>query len=87
MMYELHINSQAKKTLERLSKTDRARITEKIILLGDNPDNLALDVRPLLGKPDCYRLRVGKWRIIFVREDDIKVISVEKVKSRGDIYK
>ena len=75
-----------RKTLKSLSKTDRNRITEKIVMLGSNPDSLQLDIKPLLGS-NCYRLRVGKWRVIFSRDDSIKIIAIEKIKPRGDVYK
>ena len=72
--------------LQSLPRPDRTRITEKIILLGSNPDNPGLDIKKLQGEP-YFRLRIGQWRIIFDREDEVKIISIEKIKSRGDVYK
>ena len=72
--------------LQNLPRSEKNRIAEKIVLLGNNPDDASLDIKKLQGEP-YFRLRVGKWRIIFDREDDIKIISIEKVKSRGDVYK
>ncbi len=86
MEYELLIKKQAQKTLKTLSKIDRTRITEKIILLGKNPNDQTLDIKSLQGEP-YYRLRVGQWRVIFDRDDDIKIIAIEKIKPRGDVYK
>ena len=86
MPYTLLIKKQAKKKLETLSSLDRLRITEKIVLLGNNPDDSRLDVKQLEGQP-YYRLRVGKWRIIFDRQDTVNIIAIEKIKPRGDAYK
>ena len=86
MKYTLCIKKQAQKTLQSLSRPDRNRITEKIMMLGENPDNPTLDVKPLQGEP-YYRLRVGQWRVIFDRDDDVKIIAIEKVKPRGGAYK
>ena len=86
MLYQLVIKKQAKKKLESLSRADRNRLTEKIIMLGRNPDNPELDIKPLQGEPH-YRLRVANWRIIFDRREDLHVIAIEKVKPRGDAYK
>ncbi|MDP1614927.1 MAG: type II toxin-antitoxin system RelE/ParE family toxin [Methylococcales bacterium] len=86
MSYTLLIKKQAKKTLQSVSRPDRTRITEKIMLLGSNPDHPLLDIKKLQGDP-YWRLRVGQWRIIFDREDDVKIISIEKIKPRGDAYK
>lgn len=86
MPYTIQIKREAKKKLQSLSRTDRTRIAEKIDLLGLNPDNPTLDVKPLTGQP-YYRLRVGNWRVIFDRQDDVKIIAIEKIKPRGDAYK
>ncbi len=86
MTYTLIIKRQAKKKLQNLSRLERNRITEKIVMLGNNPDNPHLDTKALQGEP-YYRLRVGGWRIIFERNNDIRVISIEKIKPRGDAYK
>jgi mRNA interferase RelE/StbE len=86
MKYQLFIKKQAQKTLKSLSRPDRNRIAEKIMHLGRNPDNPSLDIKRLIGEP-YYRLRVGDWRIIFDRDDDVKIIAIEKIKPRGGAYK
>ncbi len=84
--YTLLIKKQAKKALQSVPQPDRTRITEKIVLLGENPDNASLDIKKLQGEP-YFRLRVGQWRIIFDRDNEVKIISIEKIKPRGDAYK
>ncbi len=86
MGYTLIIKRQVKKKLQSLSRPDRFRIAEKIQMLGENPDNPILDVKKLTGEP-FYRLRVGQWRIIFDRQDNLKIIALETLKPRGDAYK
>ena len=86
MTYTVRIKKQAKKTLDNLPHKLKSRIAEKIYKLGYNPDDINLDVRPLTNS-DFLRLRVGSWRIVFSKDDSIKVISIEKIKPRGDIYK
>lgn len=65
---------------------DRTRITEKIVLLDKEPDDPILDIKKLKGEP-YFRLRVGSWRIIFDRDDEVRIISIEKIKPRGGAYK
>jgi len=84
--YTLLIKKQAKKILQSVPRPDRNRMTEKIVLLGTDPDSPNLDIKKLQGEP-YFRLRVGQWRIIFDRDDEIRIISIEKIKSRGDVYK
>lgn len=86
MAYALRIKRQAQKTLQNLAKAHRYRITEKIMILGRNPRDVTLDVKPLEGQAG-YRLRIGSWRVIFDLDEEIKLISIEKIKTRGDVYK
>ena len=86
MAYEVRIRCQAQKKLQSLPKQERFRVAEKINQLGENPDDAGLDTKRLTGTP-LNRLRVGDWRIIYDRQDAIKVIWVEKLKPRGDAYK
>lgn len=86
MTYTVVIRRQAQKKLQSLSRTERNRIAEKIHQLGIDPDDAALDVKRLQGEP-FFRLRVGDWRVIFERQDALRIISVERIKPRGDAYK
>jgi mRNA interferase RelE/StbE len=45
-----------------------------------------LDIKKLQGEL-YFRLRVGSWRIIFDRDYQVKIISIEKIKPRGGAYK
>lgn len=85
MSYKIIMKKQAEKKLQDLRAADRERIADKIYMLGLNPDGSRLDVKKLTGEP-YYRLR-GDWRVIYDREDEIKIISIEKIKPRGDVYK
>jgi len=84
--YNLLIRSQAKKKLQSLPRVDRFRIAEKLEQLGRDPDNSSLDIKKLEGEP-YFRLRVGNWRVIFERHDVVRIITIEKIKPRGDAYK
>jgi mRNA interferase RelE/StbE len=85
-MYVVLIKKQAKKKLQSLNVSTRVKITEQIVMLGINPGDDALDIKKLQGSAE-YRLRVGQWRVIFNRDDAIKIISIERVGARGDVYK
>jgi mRNA interferase RelE/StbE len=79
-------SSYGEERLSRLDRSTRQRIAEKIQALGDDPNDPTLDVKPLAGRIG-YRLRVGGWRIIFSRDEKIRVIAIEQIKPRGDAYK
>ena len=86
MSYTIIIKQQARKKLQGLAKPDRLRIADKINQLGDNPDAPGLNVKKLEGEPG-WRMRVGGWRVIFDRQNELKIIAIEKIGSRGDVYK
>ena len=86
MPWTVVIHHAARNALSRLDRPTRQRIAEKIQALGDDPDDPTLDVKPLAGRVG-FRLRVGNWRIMFSREDDIQVIAIDQIRSRGDAYK
>lgn len=86
MAYTLRIRRTAKRKLQSLSARDRYRITDAIATLGNNPDDPELDIRQLAGS-QLWRLRVGRWRVIYDRSDELQIISVEKLGPRGDVYK
>ena len=87
MPYTVKIRRPAKRKLRSLSRPERQRIAEKIHKLGLNPNDEELDVKKLEGEEGLFRLRVGGWRVIFDRQDELKVIAIEKIKPRGDAYK
>ncbi|MBE0612745.1 MAG: type II toxin-antitoxin system RelE/ParE family toxin [Burkholderiales bacterium] len=86
MPYTVLIRRQAQKKLRSLPRNERARLAAKINQLRHDPDNPALDTKALAGVP-LHRLRVGDWRIIYDRQDAVRIIAIEKIKSRGDAYK
>ncbi len=85
-MYNILIGRQARKKLKSLPTPIIANIVGQINMLGLDPDDERLDIKKMQGKPG-YRMRVGQWRVIFERDDMVKVISIEKIGSRGDVYK
>lgn len=56
-------------------------------------DGLSSNPRPdgskkLKGSDEnMWRIRIGDYRVIYIIEDEIKVINVRKVGNRKDIYK
>lgn len=75
-MVELLFERRAARRLRKLPPDVRTRIMEALGRLaagGDPP----VDVRRLIGA-DAFRLRVGKWRIIFDYDDygNIRVLDI-----------
>ncbi len=83
--YELFIKPSAAKELEAVGrKSDRTRIVDKI-------STLKVDPRPqgcekLTGQ-DRYRVRQGQFRILYVVDDNERVVTVVKIGHRRDVYR
>jgi mRNA interferase RelE/StbE len=85
-VYELTFSRKALKGLRRMPRDDGARMRAALGKLSEDPDRGDLDVRRLTGRPG-FRLRVGGFRAIFERDDAVRVIAVERIAPRGDVYK
>ena len=86
-MYNIITIKKADKALRALTHKPRERIAELIQRLGHNPDDETLDVKPLVNhEVASYRLRVGNYRVLFNRNDEIKVIAIERIAHRQEAY-
>ena len=46
------------------------------------------DVKPMEGYPgNTYRLRIGKYRVLYAVDNDTKKVRITTVQHRGDAYK
>nr|AAA64591.1 ORF2 [Bacillus thuringiensis serovar morrisoni] len=45
------------------------------------------DIKSMKGYTELYRLRIGTFRILFEINHDEKVIYIQAIGNRGDIYK
>jgi mRNA interferase RelE/StbE len=82
--YALGIKPSARKELENLSDSLIARLAPKI-------DGLAADPRPsgcrkLHGYKDLWRIRVGDYRVVYIIDDDRKMVSITRVAHRRQVY-
>jgi len=85
-MHELRYRKAALKALMKLPADARQRVQEALRQLADNTETDKLDIKALQGR-DGFRLRVGKWRVIYHKDDNAMIILVVDAGSRGDIYK
>jgi len=82
--YALGIKPSARKELENLSDSLIARLVPKI-------NSLAADPRPsscrkLHGYQDVWRIRVGDYRVVYIIDDDRKIVSITRVAHRREVY-
>ena len=82
--YKIVFKKSVAKDLKDLPKKDISRILKAIQSLADNP-------RPAQAKKlsaqERYRLRQGNYRILYLIEDNVLVVTVVKVGNRRDVYR
>lgn len=84
--YKVFIKPSAAKEIEAVGqREDRQRIVTRI-------RSLARDPRPfgserLTGKGDLYRIRVGRYRVVYSVGDAELVVLVVRVGHRKDVYR
>jgi len=88
-MYKVKYHKRVVKFLETKPDKVRRRIIEVFDVVKRDPfANLKnFDIKPLKGFENFYRLRIGKFRIIFKIDKSELLILVISAASRGDIYK
>ncbi len=85
---EIRYSKTAVKFINSLDKNNKQRIKTGIEKLTLTPPEG--DIKQMQGYSDNrYRLRIGKYRIIYkyTEEQNIVILNILDIGSRGDIYK
>jgi mRNA interferase RelE/StbE len=83
--YRILIKPSAVKEIEAISpKKDRQRIVGRISKLADNPQPPGCEK---LSGQEKYRIRQGRYRIVYSIEDQDLIVYVVKVGHRKDVYR
>jgi mRNA interferase RelE/StbE len=83
--YEVEITPAAKRQIKKLPNDVQKQVVEKLeeLAFKPRPDG----VQKLAGSDDLYRVRLGKYRIIYEIQDGLLLVTVVKVKHRKDVYR
>lgn len=84
-MYSVEIKLSAAKEIEALPDADRRRVVERIGLLAEDPRPHGCE--KLAGTADRYRIRQGRYRIVYSIEGERLVVWIVKVGHRRDVYR
>ncbi len=84
---EIRYSKVALKVLSKLDNVTRNRILAGIAGLTQKPP--IGDIKAMQGTKNEFRLRIGKYRIIYyyTLEGYCEILYIDKIGSRGDIYK
>jgi len=80
--FEIKFSREAAKQYKKLPNGYK-RLIE--IALSRLSEGLELDLRPVEGEKDVYRIRVGKYRMLFMKFS--KSVLVFRISPGGDAYK
>jgi mRNA interferase RelE/StbE len=86
-MNKIIVHHSAAKYLQRLPKNIQEHIKTTLKQLEINPLEHA-DVKAMAGEwTGYYRLRIGKFRIIFWYDKKESIVYIDHIGARGDVYK
>jgi mRNA interferase RelE/StbE len=85
-MYKIIIRKSVAKALVKLPVKVASQFTAAFEQLASGTEQPSLDIKKLEGR-EGYRLRIGGYRAIYRLLNDVMIIEVLKIGSRGDIYK
>lgn len=82
--YAVELRPAAARALRKIDPQDVPRLRGAIALLAEDPRPPG--AKALQGRPG-YRVRVGRYRIIYTIDDGILLVVVVTVGQRQDVYK
>ena len=83
--YEVQISRTAERQLGRLDRGTRGRVAAAMLALAENPRPRGC--RKLLGYNDVFRIRVGRYRLLYSVSGATVVIVILKVGHRRNVYR
>lgn len=82
MSYRIIYDKPALKFLRRQTLEQQRRLVAAIHKLPEQGD-----IKPMAGRPEQYRLRVGPFRVLYTVREEVLVVQVLSIGNRGDVYK
>jgi mRNA interferase RelE/StbE len=84
-MYRVLLERSAEKDLARLSSELHDRVIASIRDLATNARPSGC--RKLAGSKNDWRIRVGDYRVVYEIADEIRVVRVNRVRHRREVYR
>jgi mRNA interferase RelE/StbE len=83
--YRIEVSATAERQIKKLGHEDRVRIIRAVQALAVEPHPPGC--RKLQGYHDVFRIRVGRYRVLYSIDGRRIVITVLKVAHRRDVYR
>jgi len=78
------LSSGAGRELRKLDPPTAARIVRTLEVLADSPRPPA--AKPLVGRPEVWRVRTGDYRVLYEIDNDVLVVLVIRIAHRSRVY-
>jgi len=85
--YKIMYSAKALKQYATLPIYIRHQVDEKMSLVAENPYARNNNIRAILGRERCYRLRIGDWRVVYEIVKQELIIYVIKIAHRKEVYR
>ncbi len=82
--YEIEITRTAERQLKNLEREDQERVVRAILALADDP--FPRGSRKLSGYEDVFRIRVGRYRVLYSVSGRTMIIIILKIGHRKDVH-
>jgi mRNA interferase RelE/StbE len=83
--YRIEVSATAERQIRKLVRPDQLRVLRVIAALAVDPRPPGC--RKLSGFADVFRVRCGRYRVLYAVEDRRLVVLVLKVGDRKDVYR
>ena len=84
-MYEIFFSRKASHSVNALQETYKKKIGKILKNLKENP--FSYPYRRIEGKTNMYRIRIGKYRVLYKVDEKERTITVLKIDKRSRVYK
>ena len=81
--YDIEISETAEKQLKKLQRGDQRRVVRAIVALADEPHPRGS--RKLSGYNDVFRIRVGRYRVIYSVSGNRLIVIILKIGHRKNV--
>ena len=85
MAFRIEWKKSTRKDLRKLPASIVDRIVEAVEGLAENP--FPHGTEKLAGSEHAYRIRLGDYRIVYEVVAELKLIEVQRVRHRKDVYR
>jgi mRNA interferase RelE/StbE len=83
--YNLQWRTSTKKDLRKIPLDAVSRIVAEVAKLAEEP--LPHGSEKLTGSDRTYRIRVGDYRVVYELLRDAKIVEIQRVRHRKDVYR